>query len=149
VLGLDINNPDSVDMMDYEHIATLADADHDGNHITGLLMAFFYRFWPRLFEEGRVHMTRTPIMISTKGDKTQWFYSYADAKKFKASNTGWKHRYIKGLASLTEEEYDSIINQPQLSTIAIDKPEWFEVMMGDSSEPRKQWLQGQIPELVK
>lgn len=149
VLGLDINNPDSVDQMDYQHIATLADADHDGNHITGLLMAFFYRFWPRLFSEGRVHMTRTPIMISTKGSNTKWFYSYADAKKFKASNTGWKHRYIKGLASLTQEEYDSIINQPKLSTIAIDKPEWFEVMMGDSSEPRKQWLQGNTPELVK
>jgi DNA gyrase/topoisomerase IV subunit B len=149
VLGLDINNPDSVDTMDYEHIATLADADHDGNHITGLLMAFFYRFWPRLFEENRVHMTRTPIMISTKGDKVKWFYSYTDVKTFKASASGWKHRYIKGLASLTEEEYDKIINQPQLSTINIDKPAWFEVMCGEDTAPRKDWIQGQTPELIK
>lgn len=148
VLGLDINNPDSVDDMDYEHIATLADADHDGNHITGLLMAFFYRFWPRLFTEGRVHMTRTPIMISTKASQVKWFYSYQDAKDFKANNTGWKHRYIKGLASLTEDEYDNIINKPVLSTIEIDKAEWFEVMFGSNSDPRKEWLRGQEPELI-
>lgn len=148
VLGLDINNPDSIDTMDYLNIATLADADHDGNHITGLLLAFFYRFWPRLFEEGRVHVTRTPIMISTKGKDTKWFYTYSDAKEFKAKNSGWKHRYIKGLASLTEDEYDSIINTPVFSTIQIDQPAWFEVMMGDSSEPRKQWLRNQTPEMI-
>jgi DNA gyrase/topoisomerase IV subunit B len=149
VLGLDINNPDSIDQMDYLNIATLADADHDGNHITGLLLAFFYRFWPRLFEESRVHVTRTPIMISTKGTETKWFYTYNNARDFKNKNSGWKHRYIKGLASLTEDEYDKIINDPVFSTIEIDNPSWFEVMMGDSSEPRKQWLRKETPEMIK
>lgn len=149
VLGLDINDPDSVDNMQYEKIATLADADHDGNHISGLLLAFFYKFWPRLFEEGRVAITRTPIMISTKGGKTKWFYSYAEAREFKNNNTGWHHRYIKGLASLTEEEYDVIINQPRFDEIEIDKPKWFNVMFGKDSEPRKQWLKDETPDLVK
>ncbi len=149
VLGLDINDPDSIDQMDYLNIATLADADHDGNHITGLLLAFFYRFWPRLFDDRRVHVTRTPIMISTKGSDTKWFYTYNDARDFKNKNSGWKHRYIKGLASLTEDEYDSIINAPIFSTIEIDDPAWFEVMMGDSSEPRKEWLRNQKPEMIK
>jgi len=148
VLGLDINDPNSIDQMDYQYIATLADADHDGNHITGLLMAFFYKFWPRLFEEGRVHMTRTPMMISTKGKDVEWFYNYADAKDFKKKNTGWYHRYIKGLASLTEAEYDEIINRPALSTMVIDTPEWFEVMMGNNSEPRKDWLKNITPKLI-
>lgn len=149
VLGLDINDPNSVDNMDYAKVATLADADHDGNHISGLLLAFFYRFWPRLFTEGRVVITRTPIMISTKGGKTEWFYSYDDAREFKKKNTGWHHRYIKGLASLTEEEYDVIINQPRFDQIAIDNPKWFNVMFGKDSEPRKQWLKAETPDLVK
>ena len=151
VLGLDINNPDSVDDMAYKDIATLADADMDGNHISALLLAFFYKFWPRLFTEKRVHMTRTPIMISSKGSDVKWFYRYSDAKAFKSSDKskGYNHRYIKGLASLTEDEYHSIINKPVLSTIEIDKPVWFEVMMGSDSGPRKEWLSGQIPQKVK
>jgi DNA gyrase/topoisomerase IV subunit B len=149
VLGLDINDPDSVDNMDYARIATLADADHDGNHISGLLLAFFYKYWPRLFTEGRVVITRTPIMISTKGGKTEWFYSYDAARDFKSKNTGWYHRYIKGLASLTEAEYDVIINQPRFDLIEIDNAKWFDVMFGKDSEPRKQWLKMETPELVK
>lgn len=148
VLNLDINDPDSVDRMDYEKIATLADADHDGNHISGLLLAFFYKFWPRLFTEGRIAITRTPIMISTKGSQTKWFYSYSEAKEFKSKNTGWHHRYIKGLASLTEEEYDVIINQPRFDVIEIDNDKWFNVMFGKDSEPRKQWLKDQTPEMI-
>jgi len=148
VLNLDINDPDSVDRMDYDKIATLADADHDGNHISGLLLAFFYKFWPRLFTEGRIAITRTPIMISTKAKQTKWFYSYDEAREFKRKNTGWHHRYIKGLASLTEEEYDVIINQPRFDVIEIDNDLWFNVMFGKDSEPRKQWLKDQTPEMI-
>ena len=148
VLGLDINDPDSVDNMSYKHVATLSDADHDGNHIAALLMAFFYKFWPRLFSEGRIHMTRTPIMISNKDKDVKWFYEYQAGKDFKANDKskGYKHRYIKGLASLTEDEYHSIINSPVLSKIEIDDAAWFQVMMGSDSSPRKQWLTGQKPE---
>ena len=148
VLGLDINDPNSVDNMDYQRVATLADADHDGNHISGLLLAFFYKFWPRLFTEGRIAITRTPIMISTKGKDTKWFYSYSEAREFKNKTSGWHHRYIKGLASLTEPEYDVIINQPRFDVIEIDKPEWFNVMFGKDSEPRKQWLKDITPDQI-
>jgi DNA gyrase/topoisomerase IV subunit B len=149
VLNLDINDPDSVDNMDYDKVATLADADHDGNHISGLLLGFFYKFWPRLFSEGRIAITRTPIMISTKGKDTKWFYSYNEAKAFKSDSKGWHHRYIKGLASLTEGEYDVIINQPRFDVIEIDNEKWFDVMFGKDSEPRKQWLKDETPDMIK
>ena len=148
VLGLDINDPDSVDDMTYAKVATLADADHDGNHIAALLMAFFYKYWPRLYTENRIAMTRTPILISNKGKDTKWFYSYGEAKQFKESSQGYHHRYIKGLASLTEEEYHEIINNPVLANIVIDNPAWFEVMMGNDSQPRKDWLNGITPQLI-
>jgi len=151
VLGLDINDPDSVDAMTYKDVAMLADADHDGSHIAALLVAFFYKFWPRLFTEGRIHITKTPVQISNKSKTVKWFYSYDDAHHFKDSkdSTGYEHRHIKGLASLTEEEYDTIINKPVLNTIGIDNPTWFDVMFGKDSQPRKEWLTGQIPEMIK
>ena len=143
VLGLDINNPNSIDDMTYAHVATLTDADHDGiGHIMPLLLAFFYKYWPRLFQEKRIHIARTPILISEKGKTNQWFYDYASASEFKNSDKakGYHHRYIKGLASHTEEEYSAIINQPKLDTVVIDDDKWFQIAFGKDSQPRKEWL---------
>ncbi|MGY8864162.1 MAG: ATP-binding protein [Methylophagaceae bacterium] len=141
VLGLDINDPDSVDNATYKHIATLTDADHDGiGHISPLLIAFFYKFWPRLLTEHRVRITRTPIMISTFKDKVKWFYTYEDASEFKKTNTNWKHRYIKGLGSLTEDEYDVIINQPKYDTVSVDDAGLFQMMFGKDAQLRKEFM---------
>lgn len=141
VLGLDINDPNSVDNMTYGQIASLTDADHDGiGHISPLLIAFFYKFWPRLLKEKRVYITRTPIMISTNGKETKWFYTYEEAANFKTKETGWKHRYIKGLGSLTEEEYDVIINKPTYDVVTVDDASYFQMMFGDDSTPRKEFM---------
>jgi hypothetical protein len=42
-----------------------------------------------------------------------------------------------------------IINQPRFDQIEIDNAKWFDVMFGKDSEPRKQWLKMETPELVK
>ena len=141
VLGLDINNPNSVDDMSYSTIATLTDADHDGiGHISPLLIAFFYKFWPRLLTEKRVNITRTPIMISTKGSDVKWFYTYEEANQFKTEQSGWKHRYIKGLGSLQEDEYDKIINSPVYDTVTVDDASVFQMMFGKDSTLRKEYM---------
>lgn len=141
VLGLDINDPDSVDNMTYRNVATLTDADHDGiGHISPLLIAFFYKFWPRLLSEKRVKITRTPIMISTKGTTVKWFYTYEEANSFKAENTSWKHRYIKGLGSLREDEYNSIINDPVYDTVTVDDASIFQMMFGSDAQLRKEFM---------
>ena len=141
VLGLDINNPNSVDDMTYGSIATLTDADHDGiGHISPLLIAFFYKFWPRLLQERRVKITRTPIMISTKGKDTKWFYTYEEASEFKTNESGWKHRYIKGLGSLQEDEYHVIINKPTYDTVTVDDVKIFEMMFGKDAGLRKEFM---------
>jgi DNA topoisomerase-2 len=141
VLGLDINNPNSVDNMSYEYIAPLTDADHDGiGHISPLLIAFFYKFWPRLLKEKRVKITRTPMMISTFRDQVTWFYDYKSANEHKQSNPNWKHRYIKGLGSLTEDEYHKIINEPQYDTVTLDDVSVFQMMFGKDSQLRKEYM---------
>ena len=141
VLGLDITDPNSIDDMTYKHIAILTDADHDGiGHISPLLIAFFYKFWPRLLLEKKVKITRTPIMISTKAKLVKWFYAYEEASEFKSNQSGWKHRYIKGLGSLQEEEYSTIINQPVYDTVTVDDAKTFEMMFGKESQLRKDYM---------
>jgi DNA gyrase/topoisomerase IV subunit B len=127
--------------MTYGQIASLTDADHDGiGHISPLLIAFFYKFWPRLLKEKRVYITRTPIMISTNGKETKWFYTYEEAANFKTKETGWKHRYIKGLGSLQEDEYSTIINHPTYDVVTVDDASYFQMMFGDDSELRKKFM---------
>jgi len=141
ILGLDINNPNSVDDMTYGGVATLTDADHDGaGHITPLIIAFFYKFWPRLLTEKRIHITRSPIMISSNGKDVKWFFTYTEANEFKATCKGYTHRYIKGLGSLTEEEYDRVINNPVLDTVTIDDASYFQIMFGGDAQLRKELM---------
>lgn len=141
ILGLDINNPNSVDNMTYRGVATLTDADHDGaGHITPLIIAFFYKFWPRLLLEKRIHITRSPIMISTNGKDTKWFFTYAEASEFKSTCKGYTHRYIKGLGSLQESEYDRVINNPVLDTVTVDDADYFKLMFGNDVTLRKELM---------
>jgi DNA topoisomerase-2 len=141
ILGLDINDPDSVNDMTYRGVATLTDADHDGaGHITPLLLAFFYKFWPRLLAEKRIHITRSPIMISTNGKDAKWFFTYTEANEFKSTCKGYNHRYIKGLGSLTETEYDRVINDPVLDTVTIDDANYFQIMFGSDAQLRKELM---------
>ena len=80
-------------------------------------------------------------MISSKGDKVEWFYDYKAASKFKTDNqTGWKHRYIKGLGSLQESEYDKIINQPVYDVVTVDDASIFQMMFGKDSSLRKDYM---------
>jgi DNA topoisomerase-2 len=141
ILGLDINDPNSVVNMTYKNIAILTDADHDGiGHICPLLITFFYKFWPRLLTEHRVKITRTPIMISTIKNEVKWFYTYEEANDFKTESKSWYHRYIKGLGSLNEQEYDTIINKPVYDTVTVDDAKYFEMMFGKDAGLRKEFM---------
>ena len=78
-------------------------------------------------------------MISTKGKDAKWLYTYEDANAIKGES-GWKHRYIKGLGSLTEEEYDRIVNQPTYDTVTVDDANIFQMMFGKESQLRKEYM---------
>jgi DNA gyrase/topoisomerase IV subunit B len=143
VLGLDITSG-SIDPITYSKIAILTDSDYDGiGHISPLLLAFFYKFWPELYANGRVLVTRSPIMISHRVSgrgKDRWFYDMDSANDFKNKESGYHHRYIKGLASLTQEEYSKVINEPVFDKIVIDDDTVFALMFGKDVGVRKEIL---------
>lgn len=141
ILGLDISDPDSVDNMNYKNIATLTDADVDGQKISTLLSAFFYRFWPRLFTEKRFGIAISPVMISKKKDNSEiWTYDPSKIEDVKKNNPGADHVYIKGLGSLTREQYSKVINEPRFKEIIVDDEKLFEMMFGLDSAPRKEFM---------
>lgn len=140
ILGLNVNDPKSCREISYKKVAIMCDADKDGYHIASLLVAFFYKFWPKFVEDGLLSIVRSPIMISTSGKDVKWFYTYEEARSFKDTSKGYKHRYIKGLGSLETNEYSVIVNDPVLDVISVDDPSRFEMMFGKSSDARKEFM---------
>ena len=90
----------------YGRVMVMADQDHDGSHIKGLLMNLFHAEWPGLLQSGFLCTLLTPILKATKGKTTLSFYSIPEFQAFKEANSlqGWKIKYYKGLGTSTPME---------------------------------------------
>jgi DNA topoisomerase-2 len=128
----------------YGKVYIYTDADPDGDSIAGLLINFFNKYWPELFEQNRVFKVMTPLVVAKKGKEVKPFYSndeYSEWEK-KTGARGWDVEYKKGLAALEDVEYRDIIHNPVLVKLQNDKQykdslsDWF----GSDSEPRKEKL---------
>ena len=105
----------------YGKILIYADADHDGESIAGLLMNFFGRYWPELFDQSRICRVMTPLVVVEKGTEKHSFYTNAEfevwSKKQKDLNK-WDIAYKKGLAALQNLEYEEIIKNPKMFAVS-------------------------------
>ena len=128
----------------YGKVYIYTDADPDGDSIAGLLINFFNKYWPELFDQNRVFKVMTPLVVAKKGKEVKPFYSndeYSEWEK-KTGAKGWDVEYKKGLAALEDVEYRDIIHNPVLVKLQNDKQykdslsDWF----GSDSEPRKEKL---------
>ena len=144
ILNLTIGQPAT--KMTYDYVVIMTDADVDGTgSIYPLLLAFFFKHWPELIEQGKILFCKTPVKISSnaKGD-TVWCYSEEEwhGKTFTGK---WDHRHIKGLGSLTEEEYERVVLEPVFDVVQIDddSAELLEMLFGDDSDKRKVWIDGE------
>jgi DNA gyrase subunit B len=71
-IGTGIGDKFDINKLRYGKIILLMDADHDGNHITTLLLAFFFRHMPELIRRGRVYIAQPPLYRINAGKETYW-----------------------------------------------------------------------------
>jgi len=136
----------------YGHVVVLADADVDGFHILGLVVAFFQHYFPALLKSGYVRRMITPVVVATKRAERREFFTVPDFNAFISGKSGWKVRYLKGLGSSTKAEakayfkslprYLKYVNFDDKASEAID------MFFNDKrAADRKAWMKNDAMEL--
>jgi DNA topoisomerase-2 len=142
-MGLRLGEPADPSKLRYGKILIFTDADFDGFSINGLLINFLYKYWPELFINQMVYRVETPIVVSQnlKSKKKINFYTQDEYNKWLKTITPkeWIIKYKKGLAALSDDEYEEIILKPRTILILPDdySSQSLNVWFGKDSELRK------------
>lgn len=98
-----------------------------------------------MFEESRIRLYRSPIVVAKKNKQQKAYYTLEefnnDLKQLESE--GWEISYKKGLGSLSKNQYDEMINNPRYDTVTLDNEyqKMLEVAFGNNADSRKEWLQ--------
>ena len=143
-IGLKLGQKIDLKDLRYGRILFYVDADVDGNSIAGLLINFFHKYWPDMFDRRMIYKVETPIVVAIPRAKTKkkvLFYSQDEYNQWESKTDlkQWDIKYKKGLAALVDDEYQDIINSPKLTLITKDdvSDKSLDIWFGKSSDLRK------------
>lgn len=110
ILGLKFGveyTAENVKTLRYGSVMIMADQDHDGSHIKGLVINFIHAFWPSLVRlPGFLCEFITPIIkVSKSGTDPISFYTMPEYATWASAHpSGWVAKYYKGLGTSTSAE---------------------------------------------
>ena len=165
--GVKYDNDENFKTLRYHRVRFATDMDDDGIHIRGLLINFFYTFWPELFEMDMISSFSTgaaKVWFPGRKDKDAMiFFSNPEYKKWYDEEGINKKidevKYQKGLAAINAKDipfYFDVLKGVTYFTEGDDKEYMNLAFAGDKgklknddkmSDLRKEWiLRSSIPD---
>ncbi len=148
-LGTGVKENFDIKKLRYNKVIIMSDADVDGQHISTLLLTFFFRYVPELIENGNVFVALSPLYRIRKSGKDVYVYSDEELEKEmkKLGGKGDVQRF-KGLGEMDSAQlWDTTMN-PKTRILkririedAIRADEIFSMLMGDVVGPRRRFIE--------
>ena len=145
----------NTDKLRYDKIIIMTDADVDGSHIDTLIMTLFYRYMPKVIEQGHLYIATPPLYKCTYKKVSEYCYPdqqrHAFLDKYGNGVEDGKNihtqRY-KGLGEMNPEQLWETTMDPKTRLLkqvtienAADADEIFSMLMGDDVEPRREFIE--------
>ena len=145
----------NIDKLRYDKIIIMTDADVDGSHIDTLIMTLFFRFMPKVIQEGHLYIATPPLYLCTYKNNKQYCYTEEERLRFintycdgDADDNKLHTQRYKGLGEMNPEQlWDTTMNPETrlLKQVTIQNAaradEIFSMLMGDDVEPRRQFIE--------
>lgn len=148
-IGAGVGQEFDIKDINYDKVIIMTDADDDGAHIQCLLLTFFYRFMRPLIEEGHLYIAMPPLFKVEDGKNLKYCYSNEELKDYTRDKDPNKYRVqrYKGLGEMDPEPLRITTMSPETRNLikvnitdAAMAEKRVSVLMGDSVEPRKEWI---------
>ncbi len=149
-LGTAISENFDITKLRYHKIVIMTDADVDGAHIRTLLLTLFYRYFPKIMEDGYIYIAQPPLYRVQKGKEFQYAYSDDERDKLikKMGGEGVSIQRYKGLGEMNPSQLWETTMNPSTRLMkkiaiedAVEANRMFDVLMGELVEPRKNFIQ--------
>ncbi|KAI5187861.1 DNA topoisomerase II [Nematocida homosporus] len=157
ILGLQHGKTyDSVAALRYGRVMIMADQDHDGSHIKGLVINMLEHFFPSLLRiPGFLMQFITPIVKAFRGNDSRAFFTLPEFDAWRAGPEGrsgqWRAKYYKGLGTSTAADAKAYfsalsVHVKEFAALTPTDSERLELAFSKKKvECRKDWLRAFVP----